>query len=135
MTSFTSGTWLPDKIDRPTTWTASSPAARTICGGRQADALVDDFHADIAGADGDLLGAVGVAVEAGLADQEFDAAAEFGGDGIDGRADGIEAGAVALGCGLGDARGRAVFAEDPAQGHAPFARRDAGFRGGDRTVP
>ena len=44
--------------------------------GRQPDALVDHLHAAIAGAHGDLLGAVGMAVEAGLADQHLDAAAE-----------------------------------------------------------
>ena len=33
MTSGTSGTWLPDRIDRPTTCTLSSTAARTICVG------------------------------------------------------------------------------------------------------
>ena len=38
--------------------------------GRQADALVDDLHAGVAGGHGDLLGAVGVAVEAGLGHQE-----------------------------------------------------------------
>ena len=38
--------------------------------GRQADALVDDLEAGVAGADGDLLGAVGVPVEARLADEE-----------------------------------------------------------------
>ena len=44
--------------------------------GGEADALVDHLHAAVAGAHGDLLGPVGVAVEAGLADQELDAAAE-----------------------------------------------------------
>ena len=38
----------------------------------QADALVDHLHAAVAGAHRDLLGAVGMAVEAGLADQELD---------------------------------------------------------------
>ncbi len=36
---------------------------------REPDALVDDLEADVAGPHGDLLGAVGVPVEAGLADQ------------------------------------------------------------------
>ena len=40
-------------------------------GRRQADALVDDVHAGVARPDRDLLGAIGVAVEAGLADQEL----------------------------------------------------------------
>ena len=37
---------------------------------READALVDDLEAGVAGRHGDLLGAVGVAVEAGLGDEE-----------------------------------------------------------------
>ena len=44
--------------------------------GRQPDALVDDLHARVARRDRDLLGAVGVAVEPGLADQDPDRAAE-----------------------------------------------------------
>ena len=47
---------------------------------RQADALVDHLHAHVAGADGDLLGAVRVAVEAGLADQDPDRVADLLGD-------------------------------------------------------
>ena len=43
---------------------------------RQPDALVDHVHAGVAGAHGDLLGAVRVAVEARLADQDLDAAPE-----------------------------------------------------------
>ena len=39
-------------------------------GRRQADALVNHLHAGVARAHRDLLGAVGMAVEAGLADQE-----------------------------------------------------------------
>ncbi len=38
--------------------------------GREPDALVDDLEAGVAGAYGDLLGAVRVAVEPGLADQQ-----------------------------------------------------------------
>ena len=44
---------------------------------RQTDAVIDNFHAGVAGASGDLLGAVGVAVEARLADQELQAPAEL----------------------------------------------------------
>ena len=43
---------------------------------RQPDALVDDVHAGVAGAHGDLLGAVGVPVEAGLADEDLQRAPE-----------------------------------------------------------
>ena len=45
--------------------------------GRQPDALVDHLEAGVAGPDRDLLGAVGVAVEAGLADQQPQPAAEL----------------------------------------------------------
>ena len=41
-------------------------------GRAEADALVHDLHARVAGRDRDLLGAVGVTVEAGLADEEPD---------------------------------------------------------------
>ena len=44
---------------------------------RQADALIDHLHAGIARAHRDLLGAVGMAVEPGLADQELQAPAEL----------------------------------------------------------
>ena len=37
----------------------------------QADAVIDDIHAGIARARGDLFGAVGMAVEAGFADQKL----------------------------------------------------------------
>ena len=45
--------------------------------GGQADAFVDDVHARVAGAHRDLLGAVGVAVQAGLADEDLRPAAEL----------------------------------------------------------
>jgi hypothetical protein len=77
ITSRTSGTCEPDRIDRPTTMHAFLQRGVDDLGRRQADALVDDLHAGIAGAHGDLLGAVGMAVEARLADEEFDAAAEL----------------------------------------------------------
>ena len=61
----------PERIDRPTTWTPSWTRRRGDLRRRQADALVDDVHARVACANGDLLGAVGVAVEAGLADEDL----------------------------------------------------------------
>ena len=61
----------PDHMD------AFSAAAATIASGGEADAVINDVHAGIAGAHGDLLGAVGMAVEARLADQEFEPAAEL----------------------------------------------------------
>ena len=45
---------------------------------RQPDALVDDLEADVAGAYRDLLGAVGVSVQPGLADQQSQPHAELG---------------------------------------------------------
>ena len=48
-------------------------------GRRLADALVDDLEAGVAGGHRDLLGAVGVAVEAGLGHQQLGRAAERGG--------------------------------------------------------
>ena len=43
----------------------------------QADAVIDDVHAGVGGPHRDLLGAVGMAVEARLADQEFQPPAEL----------------------------------------------------------
>ena len=45
--------------------------------GRHTDALVDDLEADVARLEGDLLGSVGVAVEAGLAHQQAGTAAQL----------------------------------------------------------
>src|SRR5690348_814041 len=98
---------------------------------RQADALVDHLHAGVARAHRDLLGAVGVAVEAGLADEESHAPAEFLRDAVDIGADVVQTGDV-VAHGAADAGRRAVFAEGLAQGPAPFAGRDAGLRAGDR---
>src|SRR5439155_1350088 len=55
---------------------------------RQPDAVVDDVHAGVARADCDLLGAVGVAVEPGLADEDLERAPESLGDALDLLADG-----------------------------------------------
>ena len=52
-------------------------------GGGEADPLVNDVHAGIARPNGDLLSAVGVTVEAGLADEEFQAAPEQFADALD----------------------------------------------------
>ena len=131
MTSCTSGRCEPERIDRPTTCTFFSAAAATIASGGQADAVVDHLHAGVARAGSDLLGAVGMAVEAGLADQEFQPPAEFFRHAVDFGADVVEAlGIVAHGG--ADAGRRAVFAEGGAQRKAPFAGGDAGFGAGDR---
>ena len=130
-TSCTSGICEPDRIDRPTTCTRFSAAAATMASAREADAVIDHLHAGIAGARGDLLGAVGMAVEAGLADQEFQPPAELFRHAVDLGADVVEAfGVVAHGG--ADAGRRAVFAERRAQRKAPFAGGDAGFGAGDR---
>src|SRR5581483_2459381 len=108
MTSRTSGKWLPDRIERPTTCTASSVAART-------------------------LGAVGVPVETGLADQQLDAASEPRGHALYLAAHVVE---PVAGCGhaCADARRRAIFTVDGAQRGAPLARRHAGLGAGDRGL-
>src|SRR5215207_10689006 len=91
---------------------------------RETDAFVDDLHADVAGAHGDLLGTVGVAVEAGLADEELDAPAELGRQLVDRSAYAVERGAVAGDRGPRDAGRGAIFAEDATQGSAPLAGGD-----------
>ena len=97
----------------------------------QADAFVMDVHAAIAGAGGDLFGAVGMAVKAGLADEEFQPAAQFGRNGGDGVADRLQPfGAVRRVA--RNAGGGAVFAKGGAHHGAPFAGGDAGLGGGDR---
>ena len=87
--------------------------------GREADALVDDLHAEVAGADGDLLGTVGVAVQAGLADEDADLATDLGLDGRDAGAPGTELVLQRPGRrhgGLADAGWSPVLAEDVAHG-------------------
>ena len=99
---------------------------------REPDALVDDLEAGVAGAYGDLLGAVGVPVETGLADQQPQPAAQL----LAGRPDALADGGQ-LGARLGDAdraadAGRgAVLAEDLAQGAGPLPRGRA-RAGGDQ---
>ena len=100
---------------------------------RQADALVDDVQPDVARAHGDLLGAVGVAVEAGLADQDLRPAADRLGDALDLLAQRGQVGLVAVARGgLADAGRRAELAEGLAQRGRPLAGRHAGLGGRDR---
>src|SRR5262245_66584630 len=86
----------------------------------EADAFVDHFHSGIARARRDLLGAVGMSVEAGLADHEFEPPAELARDAVDVGTQVVEAdGLVARRA--SDAGGRAVLSEAFAQRKAPFA--------------
>src|SRR6185437_6086531 len=73
-------------------------------------------------------------VEAGLADQELDAAPEPVRDRFDGCPDGLELSPVACDGGLRNAGRSAVLTEDLAQRRAPLAGRDAGLGGGDRRL-
>src|SRR6202042_2604104 len=81
----------------------------------EADALVDHLHAGVAGAQGDLLGSVGVAVEAWLADQDLDPVADLLGDLVDPRANRIQLLAIGGRRGAADAGRSAVGAEGLAQ--------------------
>ena len=101
---------------------------------READALVDDVHADVARADGDLLGAVGVAVEAGLADEDLRRAADRladAGDLVAQLGDLLGRGGRGR---LADAGRRAVGAERVAQRLRPLAGGGARAGGGDRRL-
>lgn len=97
---------------------------------RQPDALVDHLEAGVAGPDGDLLGAVGVPVQAGLADQQAQPARAE----LVGRAGHLLADLVHRRTGLGgdrdrgrgDSGGGAELAEHLAQGAGPLAGGDTG---------
>ena len=96
---------------------ASDFAESTICLRRQANALVGDVHATIAGAGRDLLGAVGMAVEAGLADEEFQPPPKLAADRIDRLADFFQP-LGPVGHGTRNPRGATIFAV-----HLPHDRR------------
>ena len=100
--------------------------------GREPDALVDDLHARVARGDRDLLGAVGVAVEAGLAHEDADRVAELVGarlhPGSRPRPSPSPAGRVHA----ADAGRRAVLAEHLAQRARPLADGAAGACERDR---
>ena len=100
-------------------------------GRRQADALIDHLEAGVARAHRDLLGAVGMAVEAGLAHQHLEPPAEPGGDPLHRLAHRRQAGAAADGRGTAHAGGGAILAIDLAQRGGPFAGGDAGMGAGD----
>ena len=100
--------------------------------GREPDALVDDLHARVARRDRDLLGAVGVAVEPGLADEDADRVAE-----LRARAPGPARAprpspSPTRRAHAADAGGRAVLAEHLAQRAGPLADGAAGTCQRDR---
>src|SRR5690606_10104683 len=105
-------------------------------GRRRADAVVDDLEARIACAKRDLLGAVRVTVETGLADEHLGTPPDRVLELLDGDAKlrGAVVGTVRLGHARDarDAGGRAVLAEDLAHGVGPLAGRDARMRRRDR---
>ena len=107
----------PERIDRPIDVDALVDRRAGDLLGGQADALVDDLHADVAGAHGDLLGAVGVAVEAGLADEDLHRAAERLADAVDLVAQ--------LGHVVGRRRGGGLADAGRARGRTPKTSRSA----------
>ena len=56
----------------------------------EANAVIGDVQPAIGGAHGDLLGAIGMAIEAGLGHEEFGRHAKFKGELLDAGADGFE---------------------------------------------
>ncbi len=130
ITSGTSSRCDPERIDRPTTSTSSSLAAAAIWAGRQADALVDDLEAGVPGGHGDLLGAVGVPVEARLGHQQLRRAAEESPERPDPDVDLGQLGAPEAGR-AGHAGRGPVLAEDLPQGRRPLPGRAAGVGEGD----
>ena len=101
---------------------------------REPDALIDDIHADFPAPCRDLFGAVGMAVEARLAEHIGQLAPERLGNTLDVLAD---SGRIFLAIGLdnhGDARGCSEFAKHVPHCRAPFTCRDAGLRAGNRGL-
>ena len=88
---------------------------------RQPDALIDHLHAGVARPHRDLLGAVGMAVEAGLADQEGQPPAELARHAVDVGANVVEAADV-VAHRVADAGRRAVFAERLRAASSPIRR-------------
>jgi hypothetical protein len=80
---------------------------------RRADAGVDHVEPRVAGAHGDLLGAIRMAIEAGLADQKFRPLAELLRHALDFAAHGVERAADLSGR-RGDAGRGAILPEHPA---------------------
>mmetsp|Transcript_24009 Transcript_24009/g.44096 ORF Transcript_24009/g.44096 Transcript_24009/m.44096 type:complete len:227 (-) Transcript_24009:6994-7674(-) len=96
----------------------------------QADAVVGDVHATIAGTEGDLLSAVGVAVKPRFPNDKFQATPQFVRYGVDSVAQIVETfGFVRRGA--RDAGGTTVFAMYDAHLSRPFAGCDASLGSGD----
>ena len=96
-------------------------------GGGQAYALVDDLETRVAALDGDLLGAIAVPVQAGLADQQAQRPAQFLAGDPHPASHLIHCRGIHLSRhGDVDAGGRAVFAEHLPQYLAPLPGGDAG---------
>src|SRR5271163_748603 len=90
------------------------------------DAVVDDIHARVRRARRDLLGAVRMAVEAGLANQEPDPPAELERHPLDFAAQRVETGRFLARPGRDAGRG-AKFSELGAERVSPFPRSRAGL--------
>ncbi len=97
----------------------------------EADAVVNDVQPGVERAGGDLLGAVGMAVEARLADEKFDPAAELQRHALDLAAQGVEIARFLSRFQRNSGRG-AELAEFGPQRVAPFAGGDAGLGRFDR---
>ena len=100
-------------------------------GGRDADALVHDLHAEVARAHRDLFRAVAVAVEARLAHQQLERAAELHAYRTHPRADLLDCGVSRAQFASHHAGRCAVFAEDSAQRVGPLAGCYARLRTAD----
>ena len=98
--------------------------------GGQPDAFVIDIHAAVAGTERDLFGAVGMAVEPGLADHELQPATQLVGHGIDCVTDVIQPFGL-VGHAGGNACRSPVFAMHGAHLCGPFPGGDTGLGGGN----
>ena len=98
--------------------------------GRQADAFVIDVHPAIAGAEGDLLGSVGMAIKPRFSDQKFQTASQFVADQIDRVTDVFQAFGL-VGHALRYTRWPAIGAVHRAHLFGPFASSHARFGGSD----
>src|ERR1044072_9496372 len=87
---------------------------------RQPDSLINDLHSGITRLHGDLLRAVGMAVQPRLADEKRQSPAELAGNAVDVGAEIVEPGDV-IAPGAPNASRRAVFAESLAQCRSPSA--------------